>query len=140
MNKKIIITYLLALVAMTGQAQEERIDTVIPKFLSNGYFFREMPQLPDGEITMSRLKDKEGNSVTVINVNATLPKSLIRKAIPREQVHNADQFLNGLNMMATVTSLTIVVDKKGIVRHAVHGTNETKREELLAKIKKAEAE
>ena len=245
--KKTIITILLALVAMMGQAQEERIDTVIPKFLSNGYFFREMPALPDGEKTMSRLKDKEGNSVIVINVDATLPKSLIRKAIPREQVHNADQFLSGLNMMATVTSLTqaapkegepfpqfsekdmdgrtwtndsvkgrvmvlnlwysgcgpcraempilsewkeqlpgvmffsatyhdaetakritdkhhftwthlveakdmmawigyegfpltIVVDKKGIVRHAVHGTNETKREELLAKIKEAEAE
>ena len=232
---------LLALLPLATLAQEERIDTVIPKFLSNGYFFREMPTLPDGEKTMSRLKDK---------------KSLIRKAIPREQVHNADQFLNGLNMMATVTSLTqagvkadgtwyspkegepfpqfsekdmdgrtwtndsvkgrvmvinlwysgcgpcraempilsewkeqlpgvmffsatyhdaetakritdkhhftwthlveakdmmawigyegfpltIVVDKKGIVRHAVHGTNETKREELLAKIKEAEAE
>ena len=233
MKKEAIITALLAFVTMAGQAQEERIDTVIPKFLSNGYFFREMPTLPDGEKTMSRLKDKEGNSVIVINVNATLPKSLIRKAIPREQVHNADQFLNGLNMMATVTSLTqagvkadgtwyspkegepfpqfsekdscgpcraempilsewkeqlpdvmffsatyhdaetakritdkhhftwthlieakdmmawigtegfpltIVVDKKGIVRHAVHGTNETKREELLAKIKEAEAE
>ena len=97
---------LLALLPFAAVAQEERIDTVIPKFLSNGYFFREMPQLPDGEKTMSRLKDKEGNSVTVINVNATLPKSVIRKAIPREQVHNADQFLNGLNMMATVTSLT----------------------------------
>ncbi|MBE6248256.1 MAG: TlpA family protein disulfide reductase [Prevotella sp.] len=256
MNKKTIITVLLALAAMAGQAQEVRIDTVIPKFLSNGYFFREMPTLPDGEKTMSRLKDKEGNSVIVINVDATLPKSLIRKAIPREQVHNADQFLNGLNMMTTVTSLTqagvkadgtwyspkagepfpqfsekdidgriwtndsirgrvmvlnlwysgcgpcraempelstwkelfpdvkffsatyhdaelvkritdkhhftwthlveakdmmawigyegfpltIVVDKKGIVRHAVHGTNETKREELLSKIKEAEAE
>ena len=222
------------LLPLAASAQEERIDTVIPKFLSNGYFFREMPQLPDGEKTMSRLKDKEGNSVIVINVNATLPKSVIRKAIPREQVHNADQFLNGLNMMATVTSLTqagvkadgtwyspkegepfpqfsetdmdgrtwtndsvrgrvmvinlwysgcgpcraempilsewkeqlpgvmflhlveakdmmawigyegfpltIVVDKKGIVRHAVHGTNETKREELLSKIKEAEAE
>ena len=88
--KKSIITILLALVAVAGQAQEERIDTVIPKFLSNGYFFREMPTLPDGEKTMSRLKDKEGNSVIVINVDATLPKSLIRKAIPREQVHNAD--------------------------------------------------
>ena len=106
MNKKTIITVLLALVAMTGLAQDERTDTVIPKFLSNGYFFREMPQLLDGEKTMSRLKDKEGNSVIVINVNATLPKSVIRKAIPREQVHNADQFLSGLNMMATVTSLT----------------------------------
>ena len=36
--------------------------------------------------------------------------------------------------------LTIVVDKKGIVRHAVHGTNEDKRAELLAKIKEADAE
>ena len=92
--------------SMNVMAQEERIDTVIPKFLSNGYFFREMPNLPDGEKTMTRLKDKEGNSIVVINVNATLPKSLIRKAIPREQVHNADQFLKGLNMMATMTELT----------------------------------
>ena len=185
-----------------------------------------------------------------------MPKSVIRQAIPREQVHNADQFLNGDNMMKTMTELTqanvkadgtfyspkvgelfphfseidmegriwttdsvkgrvmvlnlwysgcgpcraempilsewkeqlpdvmffsatyhdaetakritdkhhftwthlveakdmmawigtegfpltIVIDKKGIVRHAVHGTNETKREELLAKIKEAEAE
>ena len=256
MNKKTIIIALLAIVALAGQAQEERIDTVIPKFLSNGYFFREMPTLPDGEKTMSRLKDKEGNSIIVINVNATLPKSVIRKAIPRELVHNADQFLNGLNIMATMKELTqagvksdgtfyspqpgelfpafsekdmegrtwtndsirgrvmvlnlwysgcgpcraempelstwkeqlpnvmffsatfhdaetakritdkhhftwthlveakdmmawigtegfpltIVVDKKGIVRHAVHGTNEMKREELLAIIKEAEAE
>ena len=36
--------------------------------------------------------------------------------------------------------LTIVVDKKGIVRHAVYGTNEDKRAELLAKIKEADAE
>ena len=36
MNKKTFITMMLALLAMTGQAQEERIDTVIPKFLSNG--------------------------------------------------------------------------------------------------------
>ena len=90
MNKKSMITMMLALVTITGLAQEERIDTEIPKFLSNGYFFREMPALPDGEKTMFRLKDKEGNSITVINVNTTLPKSLIRKAIPREQVHNAD--------------------------------------------------
>ena len=41
MNKKIIITILLALVAMTGQAQEERIDTVIPKFLSNALLSKE---------------------------------------------------------------------------------------------------
>ena len=83
---KLIKTFavLLALLPLATLAQEERIDTVIPKFRSNGCFFREMPQLPDGEKTMSRLKDKEGNSV--------------------------------------------------------HGTNETKREELLAKIKEAEVE
>ena len=40
---------LLALLPLATLAQEERIDTVIPKFLSNGYFFREMPTLPDGE-------------------------------------------------------------------------------------------
>ena len=101
-----ILAVLLALLPLMAFAQEERIDTVIPKFLSNGYFFREMPQLPDGETTISRLKDNEGNSIIVINVNATLPKSLIRKAIPREQVHNADQFLKGLNIMATMKELT----------------------------------
>ena len=106
MKQMKLIMILAMFLPIAASAQEERIDTVIPKFLSNGYFFREMPQLPDGEKTMSRLKDKEGNSVIVINVNATLPKSVIRKAIPREQVHNADQFLSGLNMMATVTSLT----------------------------------
>ena len=101
-----ILAVLLALLPLMAFAQEERIDTVIPKFLSNGYFFREMPQLPDGETTMSRLKDNEGNSIIVINVDATLPKSVIRKAIPREQVHNADQFLKGLNIMATMKELT----------------------------------
>ena len=106
MKQMKLIMILAMLLPIAASAQEERIDTVIPKFLSNGYFFREMPQLPDGEKTMSRLKDKEGNSVTVINVNATLPKSVIRKAIPRAQVHNADQFLSGLNMMVTMTSLT----------------------------------
>ena len=101
-----ILAILLALLPLMTFAQEERIDTVVPKFLSNGYFFREMPQLPDGETTMSRLKDNEGNSIIVINVDATLPKSVIRKAIPREQVHNADQFLKGLNIMATMKELT----------------------------------
>ena len=34
--------------------------------------------------------------------------------------------------------LTIVVDKQGIVRYAVHGTSEEKRAELVAKIKEAD--
>ena len=253
---KTFITVLFAIVAIAGQAQEARIDTIVPKFLINGYFFREMPKLPDAMPSVTRLRDNEGNSVVAIGLDVDLPKSVVRKAIPREQVHNADQFQNGVNMMRTMQELTqanvkadgtfyspkagehfpqfsekdmdgrtwtndsvrghvmvlnlwysgcgpcraempelstwkekfpnvmffsatyhdaeivkritdkhhftwthlveakdmmswigtegfpftVVVDKQGIVRHAVHGTNETKREELLAKIKEAEAE
>ena len=234
-----VFAILLALFSLAVSAQEERIDTVIPKFLSNGYFFREMPKLPDGEKSMMRLKDKEGNSVVVINVNATLDQFLkginmmntmreltqagvkadgtwyspkegepfpqfsekdidgrtwtndsirghvmvinlwysgcgpCRAEMPilskwKEQLPNVMFFsatyhdaetakritdkhhftwthlVEAKDMMAWIGSdgfpLTIVVDKKGIVRHAVHGTNETKREELLSKIKEAEAE
>ncbi|MBQ6194269.1 MAG: TlpA family protein disulfide reductase [Prevotella sp.] len=253
---KTFITALFAIVAMAGQAQEARIDTIVPKFLINGYFFREMPKLPDAMPSVTRLKDNEGNSVVAIGLDVDLPKSVVRKAIPHEQVHNADQFQNGVNMMRTMQELTqanvkadgtfyspkagehfpqfsekdmdgrtwtndsvrgrvmvlnlwysgcgpcraempelstwkekfpnvmffsatyhdaeivkritdkhhftwthlveakdmmswigtegfpftVVVDKQGIVRHAVHGTNEMKREELLAKIKEADAE
>jgi len=253
---KTFITALFAIVAMVGQAQEARIDTIVPKFLINGYFFREMPKLPDAMPSVTRLRDNEGNSVVAIGLDVDLPKSVVRKAIPREQVHNADQFQNGVNMMRTMQELTqanvkadgtfyspkagehfpqfsekdmdgrtwtndsvrgrvmvlnlwysgcgpcraempelstwkekfpnvmffsatyhdaeivkritdkhhftwthlveakdmmswigtegfpftVVVDKQGIVRHAVHGTNEMKREELLAKIKEADAE
>ena len=253
---KTFITALFAIVAIAGQAQEARIDTIVPKFLINGYFFREMPKLPDAMPSVTRLRDNEGNSLVAIGLDVDLPKSVVRKAIPREQVHNADQFQNGVNMMRTMQELTqanvkadgtfyspkagehfpqfsekdmdgrtwtndsvrgrvmvlnlwysgcgpcraempelstwkekfpnvmffsatyhdaeivkritdkhhftwthlveakdmmswigtegfpftVVVDKQGIVRHAVHGTNETKREELLAKIKEADAE
>ena len=253
---KTFIIALFAIVAIAGQAQEARIDTIVPKFLINGYFFREMPKLPDAMPSVTRLKDNEGNSVVAIGLDVDLPKSVIRQAIPREQVRNADQFQNGVNMMRTMQELTqanvkadgtfyspkagehfpqfsekdmdgrtwtndsvrgrvmvlnlwysgcgpcraempelstwkekfpnvmfysatyhdaeivkritdkhhftwthlveakdmmswigtegfpftVVVDKQGIVRYAVHGTNETKREELLAKIKEVDAE
>ncbi len=256
MDMKTFITALFAIVAMAGQAQEARIDTIVPKFLINGYFFREMPKLPDAMPSVTRLRDNEGNSVVAIGLDVDLPKSVVRKAIPREQVHNADQFQNGVNMMRTMQELTqanvkadgtfyspkagehfpqfsekdmdgrtwtndsvrghvmvlnlwysgcgpcraempelstwkekfpnvmffsatyhdaeivrritdkhhftwthlveakdmmswigtegfpftVVVDKQGVVRYAVHGTSETKREELLAKIKEADAE
>ena len=104
--KQTIITALLALITLAGQAQEERTDTVVPKFLINGYSFREMPKLPDAVPSVIRLKDKEGNSLVAIGLNVDLPMSVIRQAIPREQVHNADQFLNGVNMMATMQELT----------------------------------
>ena len=77
MNKKTIITALLALVTMVGQAQEARIDTIVPKFLINGYFFREMPKLPDAVSSVTRLKDKEENSLVAIGLNVDLPKSVM---------------------------------------------------------------
>ena len=164
---RFVILTLTAIVSLGATAQEERIDTVIPKFLINGYFFREMPKLPDATPSVTRLKDKEGNSVVVIGLNVDLPKSVIRQAIPREQVHNADQcqydaddaetakritdkhhftwthLVEAKDMMSWIGTegfpFTVVVDKQGIVRHAVHGTNEEKRAELLAKIKEVDA-
>lgn len=103
---KTFITALFAIVAIAGQAQEARIDTIVPKFLINGYFFREMPKLPDAMPSVTRLRDNEGNSVVAIGLDVDLPKSVVRKAIPRDQVHNADQFLNGVNMMRTMQELT----------------------------------
>ena len=71
-----VFAILLALFPLAVSAQEERIDTVIPKFLSNGYFFREMPKLPDGEKTLMRLKDKEGNRRIAIDVKNMNPEAL----------------------------------------------------------------
>ena len=73
----------LAAVVSLGATAQERVDTVIPKYLINGYFFREMPKLPDAVPSVTRLKDKEGNSVVAIGLNVDLPKSVIRQAIPR---------------------------------------------------------
>ena len=41
MKQMKLIMILAMLLPIAASAQEERIDTVIPKFLSNGYFFRE---------------------------------------------------------------------------------------------------
>ena len=100
------IIALIALSSLMAIAQEERTDTIIPKFLVNGYFFRELPQLPENVIpSYTRLKDSEGNKILAIGLDVDLPESVISQAIPREQVHNANQFLNGANMMATMLEL-----------------------------------
>ena len=100
------IIALIALMSLMAMAQEQRTDTIIPKFLINGYFFRELPQLPENaNPSYTRLKDSEGNKILAIGLDIDLPESVISKAIPREQVHNANQFLNGANMMATMLEL-----------------------------------
>lgn len=99
------ILALVAIMSLGATAQQERTDTIIPKFLINGYFFRELPELPNATPSYTRLKDQEGNSIVAIGLDVDLPKSVIKTAIPREQVHNANQFLNGANMMATMLEL-----------------------------------
>ena len=90
---------LLMLCSLTATAQE-RTDTVIPKVLCNGYFFRDMKNLPySSSFSIHRLKDNEDNSIIAVDINGALPESIIQQAIPREQVHNADQFLKGINML-----------------------------------------
>ena len=100
-----ILLILISLLYLGAIAQEQRTDTIIPKFLINGYFFRELPKLPDATPSYTRLKDSEGNKVLAIGLDVDLPESVIKQAIPREQVRNADQFLNGANMMATMLEL-----------------------------------
>lgn len=58
--KKYLLSMLLFSAALPVASQEERIDTVVPKFLSNGYFFREMPALPDGEKTVIAVEGQRG--------------------------------------------------------------------------------
>ena len=60
---RFVILALAAIVSLGTTAQEARIDTIVPKYLINGYFFREMPKLPDAVSSVTRLKDKEGNSL-----------------------------------------------------------------------------
>ena len=99
------ILTLVAIMSLGATAQQERTDTIIPKYLINGYFFRELPELPNATPSYTRLKDQEGNSIVAIGLDVDLPNSVTKKAIPREQVHNANQFLNGANMMATMLEL-----------------------------------
>ena len=103
---RITMLALSLIVSMGAKAQEARTDTIVPRFLINGYFFRELPKLPKGTPSYTRLKDNEGNSLLAIGLDVDLPKSAIRYAIPKEQVHNADQFLKGANTLATMQELT----------------------------------
>ena len=102
---RVAIIAFFALTSLMAMAQEQRTDTIIPKFLINGYFFQELPELPDANPSYTRLKDSEGNKILAIGLDVDLPESVISQAIPREQVHNANQFLNGANMMATMLEL-----------------------------------
>ncbi|MBR2084556.1 MAG: hypothetical protein IJ879_08130, partial [Muribaculaceae bacterium] len=93
---RFVIIALIALMPLMAMAQEQKTDTIIPKFLINGYFFRELPKLPENaNPSYTRLKDSEGNKILAIGLDVDLPESVICQAIPREQVRNANQFLNG---------------------------------------------
>jgi thiol-disulfide isomerase/thioredoxin len=90
---------------------------------------------------LSKWKEQLPN---VMFFSATYHDAETAKRITDKHHFTWTHLVEAKDMMAWIGTdgfpLTIVVDKKGIVRHAVHGTNETKREELLSKIKEAEAE
>ena len=70
---KILRFAIIALIALTSfmaMAQEQRTDTIIPKFLINGYFFQELPKLPENaNPSYTRLKDSEGNKILAIGLD-----------------------------------------------------------------------
>ena len=94
MNKKTIITALLALVAMAGQAQEEReynISGFVPDGIEKAYLYK---------------TEGLGSHVFLDSVTVADGKFGMKGNRPAYDLvslgNNADQFLNGVNMMATI--------------------------------------
>ena len=70
---RFVIIALIALTSLMAIAQEQRTDTIIPKFLINGYFFQELPKLPENAIpSYTRLKDSEGNKILAIGLDGVI--------------------------------------------------------------------
>ena len=80
----------------------------------------------------------------VIFFSATYHDAELAKRITDKHHFTWTHLVEAKDMMSWIGTegfpFTVVVDKQGIVRHAVHGTSEDKRAELLAKIKEADAE
>ena len=113
MNKKTIITTLFVLVAVVGQAQTIPTDW----FKTDTITIRGRIEGYDAELA---------------------------KKITGKHHFTWTHLVEAKDMMSWIGTegfpFTVVVDKQGIVRHAVHGTSEDKRAELLAKIKEVDAE
>lgn len=107
--KRIIAMFVLALLtslSVSGEALYQRNDTIVPKLLINGYFFREMPDLPKAQEAYYSVRDSAGNKMLSIKYGAELPQSAIKQAIPKEQVRNAEQFLKSDNLMRMMQEVT----------------------------------
>ena len=93
---------------------------------------------------MSELSTWKEQFPDVMFFSATYHDTEIAKKITEKHHFTWTHLVEAKDMMSWIGTegfpLTIVVDKQGIVRHAVHGTNEEKRAELLTKIKEANEE
>ena len=80
----------------------------------------------------------------VIFFSATYHNAELAKKITEKHGFTWTHLVEAKDMMPWIGTkgfpFTVVVDKQGIVRYAVHGTSKAKRAELLAKIKEADAE
>lgn len=100
--KRILPFIMLASVFVTScfaQKQAKQNDKVVAKYLINGYFFEEKPNIPEeiasqgGELGFL-LTDKDGIQVQTMRYKAQLPDSIIARSIPKKSVKNAWFFLN----------------------------------------------
>jgi len=101
-----LVLALLTALSVSGEALSQKTDTIAPQCLVNGYFFREMPDLPKAQEICYSVRDSAGNKLLSIKYGAELPASVIKQAIPKEQVRNAEQFLESDNLMRTMQEVT----------------------------------
>lgn len=93
--KKLLLGLLL-LTAGTLSAQEARRDTIVPKYLIQGYFFNEKPEALPDSLNFGSIVDSEGNKVIFERFPAGRDLSDRAKAyaIPVEQVRNGKELLD----------------------------------------------
>lgn len=101
-----LVLALLTSLSVSGEALSQKNDTIVAKCLVNGYFFRELPELPNAQMVYYSVNDSAGNKMLSAKYDAELPESVIKQAIPKEQVRNAEQFLKDDNLMRTMQEVT----------------------------------
>lgn len=93
--------------AQTANDTAQRTDTIVPQYCVNGYFFTSKPDLPEGNISMTMLKDSKGNKVIAFTIDdVELPEELTRQAVPTERVRDGQKMLEDYQALREMISLT----------------------------------
>lgn len=105
---KLFVLTIFCFVATTTFAQQAKGD-IVPKLFINGYFFKEKPELPDGKLSITPLKDHEGNRIIALTLeDAELPENVVKEAIPIEQVRNAQEIIEKYETFRDMQQLTFI--------------------------------